>query len=142
MRLPRVRFTVEWVDVPLQFSIRQLMVIVAIFAIVLGVAMIRHRRDRYLGLMRAHERSAQAADLMQGLLVEEAQRDEEKAKKAPGRLAYEFADQAILSHSMVSYWARKAAYHDELRRKYEEAASRPWRLISSDPPPPSNPLQP
>jgi hypothetical protein len=142
MRLPRVRLTLEWVDVPLQISVRRMMAVVAIFAVMLGLAMLWHRRDRYLKLMRAHERSAQAATLMQDLLVKRAEFDTEQAKEAPGRLTYEFADEAILSRSMVSYWSRNATYHEEPRRKYEEAASKPWRLVSSDPPPPSNPLEP
>jgi hypothetical protein len=142
MRLPRVRITVEWVTVPIRFSVRRMMTVVAILALVLGIAVLRHRRARYLELEKAHKRSAHAAALMQHLLVKEAEIDDLRVDKAPGRLAYEFADEAILSRSMVGYWSSKATYHEALSRKYEEAARRPWRLVSSDPPPPPNPLKP
>ncbi len=142
MRLPRVRITVEWVEVPLQLSVRRMMVVVAVLAVTLGALAIRSRRDRYLALMRNHDRSAQAATAMQDLLAKAAEFDDLHSREAPGRLAYEFSDDAILSRSMVGYWSRKATYHEQLRRKYEEAASRPWLLVSPDPDPPVNPLRP
>lgn len=142
MRLPRVRLTVEWVEVPLQLSVRRMMVVVAVLTMTLGALAIRARRDRYLDLMRNHDRSAQAATAMQDLLAKAAELDDRHSRDAPGRLAYEFSDDAILSRSMVGYWSRKATYHERLRRKYEAAASRPWLLVSPDPDPPVNPLRP
>ena len=37
MRLPRVTFSVEWVSVPVRFSVRHIMVVVAVLAIGLAV---------------------------------------------------------------------------------------------------------
>jgi hypothetical protein len=45
---------------------------------------------------------------------------------------------AALESSMASC-QRLAEYHGNLRRKYEGAASRPWLLVSPDPPEPRHP---
>jgi hypothetical protein len=119
-----------------------MMVAAAIVAVVLGLAAIWRRRDQYQRLALAHGRSAHSAVATQAQFISDANRYDAAARSAPGRLAYELADRAILSRSMVSYWSRMAIYHEELRRKYEEAATKPWRLVSTDPPPPLNPLRP
>jgi hypothetical protein len=129
--MPRVRFT-----------IRGMMVLVAITAFLLGGDVIRRRRDQYQRLAQAHATSARSANLVRKVSGLTASRFEEAAQKASGRSSYDLGDQAIRARSMAGYWSRMEIYHQQLRRKYDEAVSRPWRPVSADPPPPSDPLPP
>jgi hypothetical protein len=131
MRLPRGRFTM-----------RTMMVLVAITALLLGIEAMRRRRDQYQQLAQIHSRSMKSAYLDMRLKLAEADVYECEAELTQGRRASALRDQAILAQSMAGYWSQMETYHRELRRKYADAASTPWRLVSSDPPPPPNPLPP
>jgi hypothetical protein len=153
MRLPRVRLSVEWVDIPLRFSMRHLMIMVAIVALALGLAVIGRGRGQYLQLANYHAQSAQGAVSLQNHLIATAGRAEEGARATPWKRAYvlpsdgqpanfqSLAETAVHLRTRASHWSRMASYHNGLRQKYTEAASRPWQLIPSDPPPPSDPHQ-
>jgi hypothetical protein len=152
MRLTRVRLSLEWVDVPLRLSIRHMMIAVAIAALALGFAVIGRRRNQYLRLARYQAQSACGAVSLRNHLIAVADRAEEEARTNPGRrldgfereaaFSLSLAEHAVHLRARASHWSRMATYHDELRRKYAEASSRPWQLVPSDPPPPSDQLQP
>ena len=153
MRFPRVRLSVEWVDIPLRFSTRHLMILVAIVALALGLSVIGRRRGQYLRLANYHAKSAQEAVSMQDHLTAAADRNDERARTTPWERAQViWADGTAYSQSLAetaeqqreraSYWSRVASYHDSIRQKYTEAASKPWESIPSDPPAPPDPLQP
>jgi hypothetical protein len=129
VKFPRVRLTV-----------RSMMVLVAITALLLGMEVMRRRRNQYQRLAQAHASSMKLANLEMRRKLREADLDEHMAKVFGGREALELRDQALFARSMAGYWSQMETYHRELRRKYADAASTPWRLVSSDPPPPSNPL--
>ena len=83
MQLPRVRLSVEWVDIPLRFSMRHLMIVLAIVALALGLAVIGRRRGQYLRLANYHAQSAQAAVSLQNHLTMLVDRAEEEARTTP-----------------------------------------------------------
>jgi hypothetical protein len=119
-----------------------MMVLVAITAFLLVGEMMRRRRDQYQRLAQTHAASERSANLVRQVSILTATHYEAAAKNASGRRSSELGDQAILARSTVGYWSRMEIYHQQLRRKYEEAASRPWRPVAADPPPPSEPPQP
>ena len=103
MRIPRVRFTV-----------RGMMVAVAVFALLSASGQLRERyeglRDRYelMGVMHAaHE-----------ILERDGGVD------------------VFSGFGLVKPNAQRAAYHAEMRRKYERAARSPWLPVEPDPPEP------
>ena len=153
MRFPRVRLSVEWVDIPLRFSTRHLMILVAIVGLALGLSVIGRRRGQYLRLANYHTKSAQEAVSLQDHLIAAADRADEGARTTPWVTAQIIrADSTVYSQSLTetaeklreraSYWSRVASHHDGLRQKYTEAASKPWESIPSDPSAPPDPLQP
>lgn len=97
-RLPRVRFTV-----------RRMMVGVAIVALILVGSRIVWLRHRYRNLAQSYDVKEFA-------------------------LAFGVQDERVSVES-VRAW-KKIEYYAALKRKYERAASRPWVPVPPDPPPP------
>ncbi len=105
MKLPRVRFT-----------IRRIMVAVAIVAMLfIGVVLWRRSQE--------YRRRAESHDLLLWsalpVAIDEA--------ASPGRLGGGLSVGGLL---------RRAKYHHEMSRKYWWAAARPWVSVDPDPPPP------
>jgi hypothetical protein len=100
MRLPRLRFTV-----------RRMMVAVAVVALVLGAVALGVRSGEFRNRARYHE--VMAASPLLGV------------KPAPPVF------------DPVRYTPKWSAYHARLKRKYERAARRPWLFVAPDPPLPS-----
>jgi len=46
---------------------------------------------------------------------------------------------AVAAGGAATKYAQRAGYHDAMRRKYEQAASRRWFSVDPDPPPPASP---
>jgi hypothetical protein len=98
MRLPRVRFTV-----------RQMMVAVAVVAMLFGgVQGMKRRQERLSSLARHH-----GVKMLEG-----------------GSLSM------VLSQEHGRYFFAKRVWHERMHRKYRLAAARPWRHVEPDPPEP------
>lgn len=102
MKLPRCRLTV-----------RRMIAVVAIIALIIGVATYLMRADHYRRRARHHalmERSSVIAVVDGAKPAEQQELDE-----------------------LNRAWT---AHHGSLRRKYEAAATRPWAYVAPDPPEP------
>jgi hypothetical protein len=110
MRLPSVQFTV-----------RRMMVAVAVVAVLLGVGPFRQRSAKYQ--RKAVEHAGQV-----GVSNENA-----KVQLAAGRKHPEIR---VLMEASAAEWERLAAWHADLAKKYSHAASRPWETLPLDPRPP------
>ena len=112
MRLIRVRFT-----------IRGLMVAVAILAVVLVTV---------LGVRRRRESFGQRARMFAQKARDEI-RDEENYRMTRRGSEFGYDARTTTAHYKLveHYWA--------LQEKYDQAAAQPWRLIAPDPPEPAWP---
>ena len=129
MRVPRVRFTV-----------RRMMVAVAIVAVVMGATIEAKRFGR---LSRQYQRKAIASAreerlwhraLRGGMASEvEAQQLSAVLRAKDQDLADLWAEAASESSGAVRGVREIVAHHARLRRKYEHAASRPWESVAPDP---------
>ena len=110
MRVPRVRFTV-----------RTLMVLVAVVAIILGGMILRQRAASY------RQRAAQFGWVATGL----------RQSAASGNAAFlhptPTGPGTPMTQAMSLRWAE---YYAGLRAKYEHAALYPWLPVEPDPPEP------
>jgi hypothetical protein len=104
---PRVRFTVRW-----------MMVAVAVVGLLCGGLALMERRQVFLS------RAAKHSDLA----------SMRPAFYHPGPNMWANATFAEAARRVNTYPSLHAAYHDYLRRKYENAARHPWLCISPDPP--------
>jgi tetratricopeptide (TPR) repeat protein len=155
MRLPRVRFTV-----------RRIMAVVAILALVLGVSVesIRLKRqcDKFRSLAAGHGQQETFYRQMEQSVIELAQIEEssgERTKELNESMSHfvsprlggqkvqemrrrwaEFSEQqkneAAKDRARAAMHHDSADYHAALKRKYSAAAARPWRSIEPDGPPP------
>ena len=118
MRLLRVRFT-----------IRRLMEVVASVAIILGIVGMLHRAYWYRRIAEYHRIAADVAAAAQKVAMWKATIDARFNEKS-----------SAIRNSLLADWiGRMSSFHSELRRKYAQAAWRPWRLPDSDPPSPARP---
>lgn len=92
-----------------RFSVRRLMLAVAIMGIVLGVTI--ERRDRFRRIAAHHEA---------------------EVEKLVGRLPPE----VVYGHSSDDPIMRRLEWHEPMRLKYERAARYPWLPVRPDPPEP------
>ena len=115
MVLPRVRFT-----------IRRMMLAVAIIAIVAGVTVLASRQRIYRGRADFYAQLEQAAKLRLRHWVLEAVRLSGQRRSD---------DRRQLAEYMVGYSRERASYHARLKVKYGRAARYPWLLFGPDPPP-------
>ncbi len=115
MRFPRVRF-----------SVRKIMVAVAILAVILGLLIGRRGRFRRLALAHKMESFAlQVSDLEFYLLLTAASGEKPEAEEQRNRTTrpvYQFRE-----------------YHEAMADKYDRASDQPWLLVAPDPPPPPRP---
>jgi hypothetical protein len=129
MRVPRVRFTVRW-----------MMVAVAVVAMGLGV---RAQLSRWQQLARYY--AIEAGRLRRSVLTFRAIGEMSQEQWIAH---YRAADERSLPGPLTYYgWAerygeesagarRHADYLDLLRKKYQRAAAQPWWPVEPDPPPP------
>jgi hypothetical protein len=111
MRIPRLRFTV-----------RRLMLAVAVVAALLGCADLWRRREHYRRLAETHA-------LSEMVLRVDSVMARGDPTGGPGVRLLDLSD----SLEEAAKWAD---YHAGLRRKYERAARYPWLPVAPDPPPP------
>lgn len=113
MTPPRPRFTV-W----------RIMVTVAVVALVLGtVAELRRRRQSFQQRAQRFERKVSAA-----ILAEQSYRLGHRSNRPDSPFYYD-------NRTSLAY-DRLVGYYDFLRKKYTQAADRPWLFLEPDPPEP------
>lgn len=116
MRFPRVRS-----------SVRGLMALVAVVAVLLTAGIVGGRWWGFSAKARSHARQAWAYGLEAANSFELAYDDVRSGRgEASARPFVEEGDT----------WRKLGLYHDALRRKYEAAMRRPWLPVPTDPPPP------
>jgi hypothetical protein len=115
MRLPRVRFTV-----------RRLMLVVAFVAVLIGLVVLKQRRDRF------RLQAALFVDEGRTLLV----MADASARRSVQLEAAGVQGQVSTLRDYERRCRDQAEYAATLGRKYEFAASRPWLQVSPDPPKP------
>jgi hypothetical protein len=155
MRMPRVRFTV-----------RRMMVAVAIAGVVTGIAVLKKKRDGFLERARFHamvEQSgleiaesffavagafrefadgAMPADSLPRLVVHPTSRPDDEYVFIPQHDPPAETDSGQLEQdgsgiAAIAFRNREnAAWHGALKRKYERAARYPWLPVAPDPPEP------
>jgi hypothetical protein len=103
MRLPRTRFT-----------IRRMMVVVAVFALLLGAVAIVRRQAHLQRLADYHAKMAWQLQSSHGTVIR--------------------PNGAFVHVPLTPQ--RLADYHEDLARKYERAARYPWLPVEPDPPEP------
>jgi hypothetical protein len=112
MRWPRVRFTV-----------RRLMVAVAIVALAFGVGTMRWRQLTLRAKADHHERIEREQGGKQRAIEDLA-----RAANTPELAAQMRGDKAV--------HARIEGYHARLKEKYRQLSARPWLPVAPDPPEP------
>ncbi len=142
MRLPRIRFTV-----------RRIMIVVAIAALALAANDLRLRWDRFRALRSSHEAKWRGCLILADLHAATAAQDEGEAKRLraailsgqyPVQSAAELVAHIALNTEAAAASERLAEeklrtyarFHDALRLKYERAARYPWLSVKPDPPAP------
>jgi hypothetical protein len=127
MRLPRLRF-----------SVQGLMVVVAVVAALLGLYLLKQRRDRYLNRVMVW-RSAEESILKLAQSVDRriVQFDGEvKREQAATPRSLQIAAMARELQDFAAGVRSKGEQAASIRRKYERAARYPWLPVSPDPPEP------
>ena len=102
---------------------RTLLAAVAAFALCLGLLVFADRSRKAYHAARAHEEQATAYRRLQGI----------------DSRGGDVFDPKIWSPTRLEYFRAMECYHDDLRRKYDAAAYRPWLGVSPDPPEPTEP---
>lgn len=142
MRLPRIRFTV-----------RRLMVAVAVAAVALGANDLRRRRERFLTLGATHKGNARVCVSSADWYASTAAANEREAERLRAALRsndgakgphVQFASQMASTIEAAAADQRaeerkhrdRARVHDALRIKYERAARSPWLPVPPDSPTP------
>ena len=109
MSLPRVRFTM-----------RQMIVIVAVLAVVAGtVEVLRRRRELFDRRAKMFAQKVGAA-----IMEEQSYRLSHRENRCESPFYYD-------NRTSVAY-DRLVEHYDALRRKYEQAAARPWLFVEPD----------
>jgi len=134
MPVPRVRFTV-----------RRLMIAVAIVALILGAELTRRRSAQFRLLARSYASAAE----FDGLILEGGtttfRLEDGQIREVHGSSSIRIpTDEGGLVESAIDptpgydedRLRRRAEYHDFLRRKYDRAARYPWLPVAPDPPEP------
>jgi len=109
MRMPRVRFTV-----------RRMMIAVAVAALILYVENLRRRHVTFQ--RRATINASYARQFREAF-----------EKRSLNVFAFQHGPVFAATPTLRFKWAE---YHENLSRKYERAASHPWETVPADPPPP------
>ncbi len=114
MRLSRPRFTV-----------RRMMVAVAILGLVVSVGIFSARRQSFAIMARDYANMETAARLFE--------------KDFPGPFSLYVVRMIDTEKGFVQVKGQKVAYYAQMKEKYERAARFPWLSIGADPPEPPDP---
>jgi tetratricopeptide (TPR) repeat protein len=149
-----------------RFSVRRMMGVVAVLALVLGVSVesirLKRQRDKFRILAAEHGQQEAVYRLMEQSAIEMAQIGEfsgEQTKELNESMSHSVSprlggqrvqeirrrwaeyteqqkDEAAKERAQAAMHHESAEYHAALKRKYSVAAARPWRSIEADGPPP------
>jgi hypothetical protein len=97
-----------------KFRLRSMMILVAVFALGIWAAVMVRLRGDYLS--RAAQHTAH-----------------EQSYRRTSHIRFAESFPAEDRQELLLMRARLADFHDEMRRKWERAASRPWMPVSPDP---------
>jgi hypothetical protein len=140
MRLPRVRFT-----------IRRLMVAVAVLALLIGADQFVRRSTRYRGradhfglletatweLQKTTERKSHwHAERARSQVEPWGPFDDDQHRASVVAQTKDWVEAGYLRQEAAAN-AAEADWYSQLRHKYEHAARRPWELLAPDPPRPT-----
>lgn len=112
-------------------TIRRMMVVVAVIAIILGIGGMLHRWHQYRKIAEFHRMEAEKAAARRKIAIWKATTDEWFGERAG----------AIRNRSLADWIDRLGSFHTELGWKYSRAAWRPWQFAAPDPPPPPRPRE-
>jgi hypothetical protein len=112
-------------------TIRQMMVVAAAIAILLGIGGMLRRWHQYRKIAEYHRIEAQKATADQKLAIWKATMDERFGERAG----------AIRNRLLADWIGRVGSFHTELGGKYSRAAWKPWQFAAPDPPPPPRPQE-
>ena len=136
-----------------QFTIRRLMLAVAVFAVALGGCRIVWLRHRYRTAAATHS-SSESFWRKQQSIMEQAGKDDETHWLAlletaengsvavtnligtPVKIMSDLGTVKERNAAEFSKCQQQVEYHAVLKRKYQRAAARPWYPVDPDPPPP------
>jgi hypothetical protein len=110
MRFPRMRFTVRW-----------MMFMVAIVALLLGTSLMIRRRSDRLRMVDFHANLERKSTIF----LERLERDAAKARAAGDFEPFNTGPFRI-----------RAMYFKKMRQKWKRGSARPWEAVEDDPPQP------
>ncbi len=146
-----------------RFTVRRIMVAVAVLALILGGSLeairLKRYRDECLTRAATHAESERYSRGMEHMAREMAETAESflailqrwtvsrgsflrmttiirEAERKRAELAEQQKRSAADERGQEARYAEYAAYHEALKRKYLRAAARPWQSVEPDPPPP------
>ena len=114
-----------------RFTLRRMMIVVAVIAILLGIGGMLHRWHQYRTIAEHHRIEAEKAAAAQRMAIWKASMDEGFGERA----------RAVRSRLLADWIGRVGSIHTELGGKYSRAAWRPWQIAAPDPPPPPRPQE-
>jgi hypothetical protein len=133
-----------------RFSVRRIMIVVAITALGLGANDLRRKWNRYRALRSMHEWKGRACLSLAERHASTAADNEREAKRLRAALrsgqyavrsgaeivaqiASNTEAQATIERAEERKYRACAGFHDALRLKYERAARTPWIFVEPDP---------
>jgi hypothetical protein len=133
MRIPRIRFTLRW-----------MMIAVAIAGLIIGAETLRRRGDSFRRRSAYH-----AAEVATSHRNAEDLRHDEEVAREQRTFAYRVGDETTGPMDLLdrikqrqkdrSAMKGRIAWHESMERKYARAASRPWLSVEPDTPEPPVP---
>jgi hypothetical protein len=128
-----------------RFTLRRLMVIVAIAAIGLGLEVGRRHREGFRALEIMHQTKMVAFRQMSDQYASMAKTHHERAEKIRAGFFLYWPKATVLDglasllQGDADGYQAIADHHDRMRQKYRQAAWLPFWPAEPDPPPPANP---
>jgi hypothetical protein len=137
----------------LQFTVRRIMIVVAIVAVALGANDLRRRKVRYDALRSTHEWRGRSSMSLAELHASTAAANEREVERlraavrsghdtprpeaeAAAQITSNIEGAAAIERAAERQFRARARFHELLRKKYERAARYPWLVVEPDPPEP------
>lgn len=134
MRMPRFRLSIRW-----------MMGLVALVALMIWAKQMRERSIEYQARAAEHAAGAESRALASSIWQADANKYQKIADYSRVRTdrpegidwikdAEHWDEQAAIHRGYVEMTARQSAYHADLAGKYRRAARYPWLSVAPDPP--------
>jgi hypothetical protein len=114
-----------------RFTIRRMMTVVLVIAIILGIGGMLHRWHWYRKIAEYHRIEAEKAAARQKIAIWKATTDERFGERAG----------AMRNRLLADWIGRVGSFHTDVGWKYSRAAWRPWQFAGPDPPRPPRPRE-